>query len=191
MKRLLSSLTIAGAALGCLCAALPAAAQFAKPEDAIKYRQSALTVMGTHFGRIGAVVQGKVPFDAKATADNANIVLAMSPLPYTAFGEGTDKGGNTKAKPQIWKDMDKFQAATNEMQAQVVKRMRPTPMAMLASVAYDVLHGAPSDRRRRRSGSPPLRDRWTRRCDSPSMCAPDRSMWTCIVGASFSPASGN
>ena len=121
MKRLLSSLTIAGAALGCLCAALPAAAQFAKPEDAIKYRQSALTVMGTHFGRIGAVVQGKVPFDAKATADNANIVLVMSPLPYTAFGEGTDKGGNTKAKPQIWKDMDKFQAAAKEMQAQVVK----------------------------------------------------------------------
>ncbi len=121
MKSLLSTLTMAGAALGCLCTALPAAAQFAKPEDAIKYRQSAFTVMGTHFGRIGAVVQGKVPFDAKVTAENANIVLDMSTLPYTAFGEGTDKGGNTKAKPEIWKDMDKFQAAAKDMQAQVVK----------------------------------------------------------------------
>ena len=43
------------AAAGVL-ATLPAAAQFAKPEDAVKYRQSALTVMGTHFGRVGAMV---------------------------------------------------------------------------------------------------------------------------------------
>ena len=28
----------------------PAAAQFAKPEDAVKYRKSALTVMAAHFG---------------------------------------------------------------------------------------------------------------------------------------------
>ena len=56
MNRLLSSLAVSAVALA---AALPAAAQFAKPEDAIKYRQSALSVMGTHFGRIGAVVQGK------------------------------------------------------------------------------------------------------------------------------------
>ncbi len=56
------------AALVALAAALPAAAQFAKPEDAIDYRQSVMTVMGTHFGRLGAMVQGKVPFDAKAAA---------------------------------------------------------------------------------------------------------------------------
>lgn len=121
MRSFLSSLTMAGAALGCLCAALPAAAQFAKPEDAIKYRQSAFTVMGAHFGRIGAVVQGKAPYDAKTTAENANIALVMSPLPFTAFGEGTDKGGNTKAKPEIWKDTAKFQAAAKDMQAQMVK----------------------------------------------------------------------
>ena len=121
MKRLLPSLTIAAAALAGLGAAMPAAAQFAKPEDAIKYRQSAFTVMATHFGRIGAVVQGKAPYDAKTTAENANIAMVMSPLPFTAFGEGTDKGGNTKAKPEIWKEMDKFQAAAKEMQAQMAK----------------------------------------------------------------------
>ena len=77
MKRLLSSLTISAAALACMCTALPAAAQFAKPEDAIKYRQSAFTVMATHFGRIGAVVQGKAPYDAKTTAENANIAMMM------------------------------------------------------------------------------------------------------------------
>lgn len=120
MKRLLPSLTISAAALACMCAALPAAAQFAKPEDAIKYRQSALSVMGTHFGRIGAVVQGRVPFDAKAVADNANVVVFMSKLPFVAFVEGSDKG-NTKAKPEIWKDQAKFQALAKDMQEQVVK----------------------------------------------------------------------
>jgi len=118
MKRLVSLLAVAATLLA---TALPASAQFAKPEDAIKYRQSALSVMGTHFGRIGAMVQGKVPYDAKAAIADANIVLVMSKLPYVAFVEGSDKGGNTKAKPEIWKEMDKFQAAAKDLQEQAVK----------------------------------------------------------------------
>ena len=109
------------AALVALAAALPAVAQFAKPEDAIAYRQSVMTVMGTHFGRLGAMVQGKVPFDAKAAAENAHVVREMSLLPFSAFGPGTDLGHDTKAKPDIWKDPAKFQAAAKEMQQQVVK----------------------------------------------------------------------
>ncbi|MCB2022040.1 MAG: cytochrome c [Rhizobacter sp.] len=108
-------------ALAALATALPAAAQFAKPEDAIEYRQSVMTVMGTHFGRLGAMVQGKVPFDAKAAQANANIVLVMSMLPFSAFGPGTDLGHDTKAKPDVWKDPAKFQAAGKDMQDQVVK----------------------------------------------------------------------
>lgn len=71
---------------------LPAAAQFAKPEDAVKYRQSSLFVMGQHFARVGAMANGRVPFDAKVAADNAEIVAAMAKLPWAAFGPGTDKG---------------------------------------------------------------------------------------------------
>ena len=116
MKRLLMTvLTVAG-----LAAALPAAAQFQKPEDAIKYRKAAFTVMANHFGRIAAMAQGKAPFDAKAAADNAAIVETMSKLPYVAFLEGTDKG-ETKAKPEIWKNWDKFRAAAIKMQDEVVK----------------------------------------------------------------------
>ena len=102
-------------------ASLPAAAQFQKPEDAIKYRQSALTVMGNHFGRLAAMAQGRAPFDAKAAAENADIVLTMSKLPFSAFGEGTDKGRPTRAKPEIWKEQAKFKAAAEKMQGEVVK----------------------------------------------------------------------
>ena len=100
---------------------VPALAQFAKPEDAIKYRQSSLSVMGTHFGRLAGMAQGKIPYDAKAAADNAAVVEFMSKLPWAAFGEGTDQGGNTKAKPEIWSDNAKFKDAAEKMQAEVVK----------------------------------------------------------------------
>ena len=96
MKRLsLLALTVAG-----IAAALPAAAQFAKPEDAVKYRKAAFTVMAAHFGRVGAMVQGRVPFDAAAAQSNAEIATMMSKLPFTAFGPGTDVG-ETRAKPNI------------------------------------------------------------------------------------------
>jgi cytochrome c556 len=98
----------------------PASAQFAKPEDAIKYRKSALTVMAAHFGRLGAMATGKVPFDAKVAVENADVVVAMSKLPWAAFGPGTDTG-DTKAKPEIWKDAAKFKAAQEKMQGEVVK----------------------------------------------------------------------
>lgn len=109
----------AAAALVSLSA--PAAAQFAKPEDAIKYRQSALSVMGTHFGRIGAMVNGRVPFDAKVAADNADIVAVMAKLPWAGFGNGTETGGNTKAKPEIWTEQVKFKENSEKMIVETVK----------------------------------------------------------------------
>jgi cytochrome c556 len=100
--------------------ALPAAAQFAKPEDAIKYRKASLSVMGTHFSRVGAMATGKAPYDAKAAAENADIAAAMSKLPWAAFTEGSDKG-ETRAKPEIWKDSAKFKEAGDKMQAELAK----------------------------------------------------------------------
>ena len=113
---------LASFALAAVCAAmsLPAAAQFAKPEDAIKYRKAAFTVMATHFGRVGAMANGKIPFDAKLVAENAEIAAMMSKLPYAAFVEGSDKG-DTKAKPEVWSDSEKFKAAATKMQDEMAK----------------------------------------------------------------------
>jgi cytochrome c556 len=101
--------------------ALPAAAQFQKPEDAIKYRQSAFTVLAAHFGRIGAMANGRVPFDAKVAQDNMAVVTAVHMLPFTAFGEGTDKGMPQRAKPEVWKESAKFKAAADKMHAELGK----------------------------------------------------------------------
>lgn len=116
--KLAASLAFAAAA-GCLVA--PAFAQFAKPEDAIKYRQGAMYVMSQHFGRIGAMVNGRAPYDAKAAADNAELVATMSHLPWAAFGTGTDKGATTRAKPEIWTDQAKFKEAQEKLMGDTAK----------------------------------------------------------------------
>ena len=112
--------TIAALALAAVAATLsaPAAAQFAKAEEAIKYRQGALFVLGQHFGRLGAMAQGKIPFDAKAAQDNAEVVLNMSKLPWAGFGAGTEGG---KAKPAIWKEQAKYKEHADKFEAEAVK----------------------------------------------------------------------
>ena len=84
MKKLnvfLSLFTVASALL-----MQPAQAQFAKPEDAVKYRQSALTLMSSHFGRMQSTVKGATPYDAAAIKANVEISenafsLALGRLP--------------------------------------------------------------------------------------------------------------
>lgn len=105
-----------------LVASGTAAAQFQKPEDAVKYRQSAMTLMGQHVGRIGAMVNGRVPFDAKAVQDNAALVETLSKLPWSAFGPESEKATNpTKAKPEVWTEQAKFKEASEKMMAEVGK----------------------------------------------------------------------
>ncbi|WP_026036500.1 cytochrome c [Limnohabitans sp. Rim47] len=116
MKTILNLLAAAMA----LTLAVPAQAQFAKPDDAIKYRKASFNVMATHFGRLGAMANGRLPYDAKAAADNAELVTTMSKLPWAAFGEGTDKG-ETRAKPEIWKESAKYKEAADKMQAEMAK----------------------------------------------------------------------
>ncbi len=129
MKRLF----LAIAAIASLGTALPAAAQFAKPEDAIKYRKAAFTVMASHFGRVAAMANGRVPFDAKAAAANAEIAAMVSTLPYAGFIDGTDKG-DTKAKPEIWSERAKFDAAASKMQDEMAKLNAAAKTGDLAAI---------------------------------------------------------
>ena len=91
-----------------------AMAQFAKPEDAIKYRQSVFTVQANAFGAINAMNTGRVPFNAAAAQTNANIITTLASLPWTAFAVGTD---NAKTKPEIWSDAAGFKSASDKYQA--------------------------------------------------------------------------
>ncbi len=112
--------SVVGAALVCAMGA-PAWAQFAKPEDAIKYRQGALFVMQQNFARVAGMAQGKLPWDAKMAADSASTAEFLSRLPWAAFVEGSDKGGNTRAKPEVWKEKARFAEYADKMQSEMAK----------------------------------------------------------------------
>lgn len=116
MKKLRTFVLAAFAA----CVVIPASAQFAKPEDAIKYRQSALFVMQQNFGRVAGMAGGKIPFDAKVAADSAAVADFMAKLPWAGFGPGMDKG-DSKSKPEIWTNKAKFDDYANKLQAEMAK----------------------------------------------------------------------
>jgi len=116
----LNRLAICIATVVGLGASLPAAAQFQKPEDAIKYRQSAMALQNNHLGRVFAMAAGRVPFDAKVAAEQIEIVAMLNRLQFAAFAEGSDKG-NTKAKPEVWTQKDKWAAAVAKSQEDVAK----------------------------------------------------------------------
>jgi cytochrome c556 len=119
MKKPLALIS-ACAALTASLVSLPAAAQFQKPEDAIKYRQSAMALQGHHLGAVFAMISGRVPFDAKVAGEHIDVIATLNKLQFSGFVEGSDKG-NTRAKPEIWAEKAKWNAAVAKGQEDVAK----------------------------------------------------------------------
>jgi cytochrome c556 len=108
-----------------------AQATFAKPEDAIKYRQSALTVMANHFGRLAPVVREQAPFDAAAVQKETALLVQLAALPWDGFAPGTEGG---KARDDVWKDTPKFQQAAANLQTAMGKLNDAAKTGELAQV---------------------------------------------------------
>jgi cytochrome c556 len=106
--KLLALAALAGAA------ATGAQAQFARAEDAVKYRQGALYVLSQHFSRIGAMVNGRSPYDARAAVENAELVAALARLPMAGFVPGTEHLSQ-KAKPEIWTEQARFKENSDKL----------------------------------------------------------------------------
>ncbi len=104
-----------------LAVAVPASAQFSKPEDAIRYRQSAYVLMGNHMGRIFTQLKSDKP-DVAAIQKSAAIVDFASQLPGEGYIPGSDKGGTppTKAKPAVFTD-PKVKELGRAMRQEVIK----------------------------------------------------------------------
>lgn len=97
-----------------------AAAQV-KPEDIIKYRQSVYKVMGWNFAPMAAMVKGEKPYNKEAFARHAIILSQMSPLAMEGFATGSDKGADSKAKPEIWTKSADFKEKMDKMMGETKK----------------------------------------------------------------------
>jgi cytochrome c556 len=117
MRRILLALaTVVG-----VVTALPAAAQFQKPEDAVKYRKAAFWVMGQHFGRIGAMVQGRVPFDGAVAAANAGSSPTCPSCRSPASSRAPPAPRRARPRPTSGPTRPSSTAGAKKMQEEVAK----------------------------------------------------------------------
>lgn len=121
------------AALAVLTQATPSLAQFAKAEDAVKYRQSTLFVVQQHFARLNHMAAGRVAFDPTSARESAEIVAEVSKLPWAAFTAATQQSPS-KSKPEVWADPAKFQALAEKSMAETAKLPAAAKLGTVASL---------------------------------------------------------
>jgi cytochrome c556 len=96
-------------------------AQFAKPEYAIKYRKSVMFLIAQHFGRMGAMVKEKIPYNQEVFARNAMLVETLSRLPWeAAMVPGTDSG-ETTLNASAFAQPAKFKEVSQTFETQAAK----------------------------------------------------------------------
>ena len=117
-----------------LAVAVPASAQFSKPEDAIRYRQAGYVIMGNHMGRIFNQLKADKP-DIAAIQRSAAIIDFVSQLPGEGYVPGSEKGGNppTRAKPEIFTD-PKVRDIGRAMRQEVVKLVDVSKTGDIAAI---------------------------------------------------------
>ncbi|MBX3665260.1 MAG: cytochrome c [Burkholderiales bacterium] len=93
----------------------------AKPEDVIKFRQGSFQVVGWHMRTLGGMAKGQIPYDQAEFTRNAEIVAMMSTVVPHAFAPGSDKGAQTRARPEIWSDAAGFKKVLDNFQAEATK----------------------------------------------------------------------
>jgi len=98
---------------------LDAAAQ-AKPEVLVKQRQAAMTLQAKYLGPMGAMAQGRAPFDAATVQRNAGYLETLSKMPWDGFAEST-KGEKSAALPAVWEKAAEFKQAQERFEGEAAK----------------------------------------------------------------------
>jgi len=108
--------------LACIALFLTAAyAQFSKPEDAVKYRKAAMTLIGHHFGRMASVVKGQQPYVRADFSGDAELVERLSKLSWEAFMVPGTAQGDTHLKPEALSEKSKFIEAGQKFETEISK----------------------------------------------------------------------
>ncbi|MFT7289134.1 MAG: cytochrome c556 [Halieaceae bacterium] len=111
--RLTRTVSRKGLVAGVLTAAAIATAPLAfahlvKEEPMQSYRQSYFTLLAMNFGPMAAMVKGDMPWDDEKMLAFAKDFAAVAAIDVArAFPPGSDQG-KTRAKPDIWENMEDF-----------------------------------------------------------------------------------
>jgi cytochrome c556 len=112
MKQSLRMLALLMAALGVAALFVVHSSQAKSPptkgEMEVDYRQSLYTVLSGNFGPLGAMAEGKMPFNAVEARTRAQRVAFLAPMLKEAFPADSDGVAHTAAKHEIWTEPDEF-----------------------------------------------------------------------------------
>ena len=120
MRRHVKTASVAACVAIGAVVAWPVAAQYAKPEDAVKYRKAAFTVMNSHMGRIFSQLKSPTP-NMQVIQSSAQTVESMSKLPWDTFAPNTELVADTRALPALFKNEAKAKDLAQKMQEEVAK----------------------------------------------------------------------
>ncbi len=86
-------------------------AKFSRPDEAIAYRKSVMTIIGQHFKQMGLVVKGKTNYQEASFSADANVVKLLATLPWEAFLEPRSDKGKTNMSSSVFKKEAQFKEA--------------------------------------------------------------------------------
>ena len=95
-------------------------AQDMRPDRAIKYRQGIMQAQGWQMGVLSRMAKGEIPYNKDQAVRAATFVNELSKMSWEGFVPVSDSG-NTKARPDVWKDKAKFDRLAQEMQSETPK----------------------------------------------------------------------
>lgn len=117
MKRKFLAVTLVASAAALVM--LDAAAQ-AKPEVLVKQRQAAMTLQAKYLGPMGAMAQGKAPYNAEVVRRNAGYLEMLTKMPWDGFDPST-KGEKSAALPAVWEKSGEFKQAAERLENEAMK----------------------------------------------------------------------
>lgn len=107
-------------AIGGTLVATPALAD-KRQEQILGYRQGNMSLVAANWGPMGAMLKGDLPYSQDLVKTYAKDLAAITSINMMrGYPEGSE-GGRTKAKADIWLDMEDFESKMKELQDAAAK----------------------------------------------------------------------
>jgi cytochrome c556 len=110
-----------------VCSGILAAGIAVAAQDPIKERKQLMKDNGDAAKLVTAMLKGEKPYDAKAAETAMKSINASLATFVTLFPKGSETGGDTAAKPEIWTSKSEFDSIAKQLEAATAKAAAAAP----------------------------------------------------------------
>ena len=117
----MKKIIVAAGAVVALATLADSAFAQAKPDQLVRQRQAAMTLIGKYWGPIAGMASGKVtPYNADVVSRNATYLENLAQMPWDGFHESS-KDEKSRALPETWSQKAKFDDLAQRLQTETAK----------------------------------------------------------------------